>query len=331
MGRRRHERMKHVFPVRIWGKDKSGHSFDELAHTLDVSAGGALLAGIKHALRAGDVLSIQYKQKKAEFRVAWVGQPDSPKQGQIGVAAVDTEKSLWSDLAKADFRDKYPILPPSAGPTLAALQHERRSTRLKFRVAVTLQSTGEPQFKVDGHTYLVNVHGCGVESPRPIQTGVGVTVIVPSTKLSGSGRVVGCVSVGERLWAVGVDLDAPANLWGVDNPPGDWGHNLSRSDLGAYAALSPSSAPPAEAPRDEAPEEVPPPKPPERREPVVKEKLEAVLRAVQEDYRKRLDKFLAEADAKVEAAIARVDERLKEMEQEHGGRSHGKHKTGHHD
>ncbi len=70
MGRRRHERMKHVFPVRIWGKDKSGHSFDELAHTLDVSAGGALLAGIKHALRAGDVLSIQYKQKKAEFPAA---------------------------------------------------------------------------------------------------------------------------------------------------------------------------------------------------------------------------------------------------------------------
>jgi hypothetical protein len=37
-------------------------------------------------------------------------------------------------------------------------------------------------------------------------------------------RVVNCVSLGpyEKFWIIGLALDEPGNVWGVQNPPEDW-------------------------------------------------------------------------------------------------------------
>jgi hypothetical protein len=40
-----------------------------------------------------------------------------------------------------------------------------------------------------------------------------------------SGKVVSCISFGEheKLWLLGVALDEPGNVWGIQTPPEDWG------------------------------------------------------------------------------------------------------------
>jgi hypothetical protein len=39
-------------------------------------------------------------------------------------------------------------------------------------------------------------------------------------------RVVNCISLGEyeKFWLLGLVLDEPGNVWGIDNPPEDWCH-----------------------------------------------------------------------------------------------------------
>ena len=43
-------------------------------------------------------------------------------------------------------------------------------------------------------------------------------------------KVANCVSLGasSKMWLVGLALDQPGNVWGVQNPPEDWGTGPAR-------------------------------------------------------------------------------------------------------
>ena len=60
-----------VLPVSVWGTDSDGKHFHQLAYTLDISTGGARLAGLAAKLQKGDTIGVKYKQRKAPFRVVW--------------------------------------------------------------------------------------------------------------------------------------------------------------------------------------------------------------------------------------------------------------------
>src|ERR1041385_1420665 len=98
MGLRKKPRVKMVVPVRIWGTDSAGNPFDILAYTLNVSATGARLGGVKVPLGVGDAVTIQYKQQRARFKTAWLGQPGTPTQDQIGVALLEQDRQIWTEL-----------------------------------------------------------------------------------------------------------------------------------------------------------------------------------------------------------------------------------------
>ncbi len=96
-----------VLPVRISGTDAAGKSFNLLAYTLDISTGGARVGGITVQPAAGATVNVQYKQQRARFRVAWVGQPSTGKAEQIGIEYLPDEKYIWIDLPSEDFLDEY--------------------------------------------------------------------------------------------------------------------------------------------------------------------------------------------------------------------------------
>jgi hypothetical protein len=70
---------------------------------------------------------------------------------------------------------------------------------------------------------LVNLQGCAARFNRPVE--IGTTVRLEA--LPGgcaNARVVNCISVekGGKFWLLGLALDEPQNLWGIDTPPHDW-------------------------------------------------------------------------------------------------------------
>ncbi|HEV3510901.1 MAG TPA: hypothetical protein VGS05_04300 [Candidatus Sulfotelmatobacter sp.] len=87
--------MKAVLPLRIKGRDSSGKSFEDLAHTLDVTADGARLGSVRHELKVDDEITIFYRQRKIQFRVVWIKKMKGTAEFQVGLHAVTQDKEAW--------------------------------------------------------------------------------------------------------------------------------------------------------------------------------------------------------------------------------------------
>lgn len=91
---RRRNRVKAVLPVRILGNDSRGNSYSELVHTLDVGAPGVRLGALQQPLEIGSLITVQYKQHKAQFRVIWSRAVEGTSEHQVGLEALNP-KDLW--------------------------------------------------------------------------------------------------------------------------------------------------------------------------------------------------------------------------------------------
>ena len=71
---------------------------------------------------------------------------------------------------------------------------------------------------------LANPQGCGARFAHPLEIGTRVRLEGLPGKRSVTARVVNCISLGEyeKFWLVGLTLDEPGNVWGIEKPPEDW-------------------------------------------------------------------------------------------------------------
>ena len=108
IGQRRHKRIKVVLPVRISGKDADNNPVNELVHTLDITPNGARLGAIHHVLQAGHKLTLQYRQRRIQFRVVWVKPLEGTNEYQVGLEAIGSTGENWGlELPESDLVDEY--------------------------------------------------------------------------------------------------------------------------------------------------------------------------------------------------------------------------------
>jgi hypothetical protein len=93
--KRRQDRMKAVLPVKVRGRDIAGKCFEELAHTLDVTPTGVRLGALHHCLKALDLLTVLYRQRKIEFRVVWTRKLEGADEYQVGLQALTQDQDAW--------------------------------------------------------------------------------------------------------------------------------------------------------------------------------------------------------------------------------------------
>ncbi|HUB02200.1 MAG TPA: hypothetical protein VL983_05925 [Terriglobales bacterium] len=79
-------------------------------------------------------------------------------------------------------------------------------------------------FSEQCQTTLVNAHGCGLISPRPLLRDIQVRVEIASAKRYTRARVAEVVPLGgdPETWLVGLELEIPGNFWGIEYAPTDW-------------------------------------------------------------------------------------------------------------
>src|SRR5229473_8370611 len=107
-GNRRYKRIKMVLPVRISGKDSANNPVNELAHTLDITPNGARLGAIRHELKTGDKLTLQYRQRRIKFRVVWVKSLEGTNEYQVGLEGISATGDNWGlELPDGDVVDEY--------------------------------------------------------------------------------------------------------------------------------------------------------------------------------------------------------------------------------
>ena len=99
---RRGDRTKAVLPVRVKGKDSAGRPFEDLVHTLDVTAQGARLGSVRRELNLLDEITIFYRQRKIQFRVVWTKKMKGTSEFQVGLQAVTHDSEAWG-LSVPDF------------------------------------------------------------------------------------------------------------------------------------------------------------------------------------------------------------------------------------
>lgn len=96
MYRRHRNREKMVLAVRVSGKNADGVEFDELTHTIDIAVNGARLGGLQRfKLRKGDVLDVRRHQRRAKFRVVWIGEAGTTRYGHVGVQGINMLPNFW--------------------------------------------------------------------------------------------------------------------------------------------------------------------------------------------------------------------------------------------
>jgi len=150
----------------------------------------------------------------------------------------------------------------SKAPNLMAGVDARRSTRILQAVPLTISG----QDRV-GHSFLewtsagaVNCHGCRFPSRHDYRPGSWVTLEVPNQDINGKPRPVRAQvrfirlpRSPHELYQVGVELETPANVWGVPSPPEDWLRfpgSLSAA-AGAARAVAPAPVPRVTVPTEQ--------------------------------------------------------------------------------
>ena len=109
-------------------------------------------------------------------------------------------------------------------------RNARRSTRIFQVVPVTISSRGEAgnPFMESTSTLALNCHGCLYPSQHKYDPGSWVTLEVPtqvdekSHPVRAQVRYVGLSRNPGEPYQVGIELQTPANVWGIQLPPEDW-------------------------------------------------------------------------------------------------------------
>jgi hypothetical protein len=113
--RRRLSRVPAVLPVRVRGTDQYGKPFEEIAHTLDITATGCRIAAIHHPLRIADHVTVVYRQRRVTFLIVWVKLIDQ-HEFQVGLQTIKRQQDAWGlnpsdsevDIPRSDAPTKSP-------------------------------------------------------------------------------------------------------------------------------------------------------------------------------------------------------------------------------
>jgi hypothetical protein len=179
MGRRREPRKEIQAQVRIFGTNSSGQTFSEKAVTVNVSHQGVELSGVQPQLKLDEIIGLTYGTNRVHFRVKWIGEPDTPKAGHVGLLNTSPEKPLWD----------FPLPPPAPDNHQAKFAETRKHPRFKCHNSVEIHTQAGASFWAT--IADLSVGGCYIEMtiPLPKETKVKVGIWIGETKCWVDGEV----------------------------------------------------------------------------------------------------------------------------------------------
>jgi len=183
MGKRCEPRIEVEVPVRIFGTDRDGKIFSENVTTADISQRGAKLKGLKAQPKPEEVVGVTCGRNKVHFRVKWVGEPGTPRAGQIGLQNVTPDRPFWDVHLPHGVLDNF--------QQSVSANERRRWRRVKCSISVELHPAGQPV--IWGKASDLSPGGCFVEMsiPLPAESKFDIVLWMGGTKLRLQGQVAG--------------------------------------------------------------------------------------------------------------------------------------------
>jgi hypothetical protein len=158
--------------MRVWGMGADGRAFTQHARAQNISAEGALLCGIEHDLKVGEIIGVRAGEKKARCKVVWVTNTRSVQKIQVGVQLVSTLECPWA-----------PLLPKQDVPLVAPGRRRWERHKITILLALYDERTRAP-IRITATD--VSGSGCYVEtlSPFPIGSGLGAELWIGPEKVT---------------------------------------------------------------------------------------------------------------------------------------------------
>ena len=179
MEKRPETRVEAQIHVRVWGMDSEGRPFFQNVKAANINSEGALLSGINHPLKAGDVVGVQYNDRKARFKVVWVVDAGAPRKIDAGVQVLQGQRAPWQEMAS------------EAGPKEPSGRNRRRFTRHKIHFPIEIGFEDARRSHMQTNATDIGGRGCYVETLLPLQIGtkVNLTFWMDSEKIRTAGVV----------------------------------------------------------------------------------------------------------------------------------------------
>jgi hypothetical protein len=182
MDKRPETRVEADIPVRIWGMDADGRPFFQNALAGNLSSEGAHLSHINHTLKIGDIIGIQYGEKKSRFHVIWIKNSVAPGRNQAGVRVLAPQSVPWDQ-----------VTPEARTPQAKPVQGREKRRFARHRVQFPLQISFPDQQRAHMQCNATDMggRGCYVETMLPLHIGMNVIVTfwVDSEKITTNGIV----------------------------------------------------------------------------------------------------------------------------------------------
>jgi len=182
MEKRPEPRISADIPVRVWGMDSDGKPFFQNAMATNLSSEGALLSRVTHSLKQGEIIGVQYGDKKGRFEIKWVKAVGAPRTFQAGLQLVVGQTVPWVEVAGEN--------KPAAKPVQRGSE-KRRFVRHRVLFPITISFADGSRSHMQCSATDIGGRGCYVESlvPLNISTEVIVTFWIDSQKFSTKGIV----------------------------------------------------------------------------------------------------------------------------------------------
>jgi hypothetical protein len=165
MGKRSEPRKDVQVPVRIFGTDSRGAVFSQKSVTVNISRNGVELADVDSDLAIDEIIGLTYAENRVHFRVKWVGKPNTPKAGHIGLRNVSPGKPLWD----------FPL--ESSGTDLfqPGMNERRHYPRYRCQNSIEIYINHASFW---GTLADLGLGGCYIEMAIPIEVGTKVRVAI---------------------------------------------------------------------------------------------------------------------------------------------------------
>jgi PilZ domain len=90
---RRERRLHIAIPIKVFPDPRSLDS--QNCVTYEISTVGARLVAPAGVKEIGQIISLQRQNRRARYKVVWIGKPGTPHAGQVGVETIDPNNAIW--------------------------------------------------------------------------------------------------------------------------------------------------------------------------------------------------------------------------------------------
>jgi hypothetical protein len=157
-------RISAYLDVRVWGMSANGQTFNQHVRARNISSSGALLSGLEHELKVGDIVGVQYDGLKSRCKVIWIMDTGPIQKFQAGVQIVSGQDCPWKSQLSPD-----QIAPPPEPSNRRKFARHRVSFPLEVRderVATPMRVNATD----------ISGNGCYVETILPLALGTTLRV-----------------------------------------------------------------------------------------------------------------------------------------------------------